>query len=302
MKPLGRSSVRRCLMAVSITACALAPAAALGAPVPPNDDFANATDLGSASPASASGSNLWATTEPGEPGSGFGPPTATVWYRWTAPQDAVMRAATCRSTFDTTLAVYRGTALGRLGRVAANDQGCGERSALRFLAVTGTTYHVAVGGFRQAQGAVELRMRALETPPNDDVAAAIDLGTRLPRSVEGTTRDATVEPREPRIAGGPRSATVWYRWTAPEDRTVVVGTCGSRFDTVIGVFAGTVTDDLRPVAANDDACRVQSRTRFRAVEGRSYSIAVAGFRDATGPFELALRGARRAERGIDSGR
>jgi len=133
--------------------------------MPPNDDFANATELGNGATVSASGSNLWATTEAGEPDHVI-QALATVWYRWTAPQSGVVSVRTCDSNFDTTLAVFRGPALGSLARVTANDERCGQQSALRYFTVAGTTYHIAIGGYSGKQGSIELRVHVLEPPSN----------------------------------------------------------------------------------------------------------------------------------------
>jgi hypothetical protein len=258
------------------------------AATPRNDDFAAADDLGNGLTASASGSNLWGTAEAGEPGSDSGPARASVWYRWTAPQSGVVNVNTCRSDFDTTLAVYRGPALGALGRVADADEGCGHRSALRFFAIAGTVYSMAVDGFRGAQGSIEFRLRFLTPPPNDDFANAVDLGSRSTASASGTNRDATIEPREPNHRGSKTIASVWYRWTAPANRRIRIETCGSSFDTVIAVYAGSALDNLRSVAGNDDSCGVQSRARFTSVAGTTYLIAVAGWKRAQGSIKLKL--------------
>lgn len=286
-----------CLLLLSITlGVAASPAAATT--VPANDDFANASDLGSGLRASASGSNLWATAEAGEPGRTTGAAASSVWYRWTAPQTGVVYVSTCRSNFDTTLAVYRGSTVGGLGLVAASDDSCGTRSSLRFFAVAGTTYHVAVDGFRQVQGSIELTLRALTPPANDDLANAQDLGDGLPASASGTNRDATIEPREPDHDGQTALASVWYRWTAPANREIRVATCGSDFDTIVAVYVGPGLDALRPIASDDDTCRQQSVTRFYSRAGTTYHIAVTGFRRQLGSIRLRLtdvpRPARRA--------
>jgi hypothetical protein len=277
------------VIGIGVTA---SPASAL-ARVPPNDDFANAADLGNGLTASASGSNLWATAEPGEPGRASGPAMASVWYRWTAPQSGVVRVDTCRSNFDTTLAVFRGAALGALGRIAANDEGCGNRSALQFYAIAGTTYFTAVDGYREAQGSIELKLRFLNTPSNDDLANAVDLGNKLTASASGTNRDATIEAREPDHHGRRAMASVWYRWTSPARRMMRIETCGSDFDTVLAVYAGAGLDALRRVASDDDTCGTQSRTKFGAVAGATYYIAVDSYGQAQGSIELKLTKVKR---------
>lgn len=287
---------RLCFLLLSMAVGAAAsPAAALAA-MPPNDDFANAADLGSGLNASASGSNLWATAEAGEPAGISSPALASVWYRWTAPQSGVVSVRTCGSNFDTTLAVYVGPGFGALRPIAANDDRCGAGSALRFFAVAGTTYSIAVDGHRGVQRSIELKLRSLIPPSNDDFADALDIGSGSTASASGSNRDATVEPREPDHDGRAVVASVWYRWTAPASRRIRIDTCGSDFDTVIAVYAGPGFDALRSVASNDDKCVAQSVLRFDSVAGTTYRIAVGGYSRAQGSIELKLAELKRKQR------
>jgi len=185
--------------------------------------------------------------------------------------------------------------------VSASDDRCSEQSSLRFFAIPGTTYHIAVGGSANEQGSIELRVRFLVPPPNDDFANATQLDSRLGVSASGTNNDATVEPREPRHAGEPTLASVWYRWTAPASRLVKMKSCRSDFDTLIGVYSGEDVDSLRSIASDDDSCRAPrgrgrgrgSIVRFRAVADTTYHIAVAGFFSAQGSIQLRLVASKR---------
>jgi hypothetical protein len=277
-----------CLLVVGVGVGVAASPASAVASLPPNDDFANAADLGGGRSAAASGSNLWATAEPNEPGRPFAPALASVWYRWSAPENGVVAVRTCRSDFDTTLTVYRGSALGALGRVAANDDSCRFGSAVRFFAIAGTTYYMAVDGATESQGSVELRLRYLERPANDDFATAHDLGNGTSAKASGSNREATAEPREPLHHRRRALSSVWYRWTAPANRRVVIDTCGSSFDTVIAVYTGAGFDALRPVTSDDDSCGTRSIARFSAVAGTTYHVAVDSFARLRGSIEIGL--------------
>jgi hypothetical protein len=136
-----RPRVAACLVAT--TAAGLLVAAPARAQ-PANDAFAAAQAL-SGLPAGASGSNVGATLEPGEPRHGeFS--VGSVWYSWTAPATQTVTIDTCSAGYDTLLAVYTGTSLGDLRRVGANDDACGLHSRVRFQATAGTTYFIAVDG------------------------------------------------------------------------------------------------------------------------------------------------------------
>ena len=115
---------------------------ALGPAVPPvNDDFADAIQIRSAG--QRAGSNLSATTELGEPSTG----RKTVWYRLRAGRTQTWTIDTAGSSFDTLLAVYRGTRLGDLRRVGFNDDVSEDVSSrLRLRLRRGVTYWIAVAG------------------------------------------------------------------------------------------------------------------------------------------------------------
>jgi hypothetical protein len=73
-------------------------------------------------------------------------------------------------------------------------------------------------------------------PPNDARAAAQALGS-LPASVRGTTVDATAEPDEPSSGCATTGASVWYRFTASETRSIVAALdADGDLDAAIDVF------------------------------------------------------------------
>ena len=137
----------------------------------PNDDFFAAGVLAGQS-GSAGGANGEATGEIGEPDhAGSSIPLASVWWRWTPAVSGVALIDTCGSDFDTTLAVYTGSAVDALTEVASNDDGeCAPQSGVQFDATAGTTYVVAVDGKGAATGAVTLRYdlpRPIVCPDSD---------------------------------------------------------------------------------------------------------------------------------------
>jgi hypothetical protein len=116
---------------------------------PANDNFADAQIIGGATPA-VIGTTKGATRETGEPDhwtleAWFG--DHSVWYSWTAPASGSTTIDTCTSDIDSILAVYTGSALDSLTRVAENNNNCpsGWGSKVTFDASEGTTYKIAVG-------------------------------------------------------------------------------------------------------------------------------------------------------------
>ncbi len=120
---------------------------------------------------------------------------------------------------------------------------------------------------------------------NDDFTDAIELAGGS-GGVNGSTIDATGEPDEPAPESAEPLTSVWYRWTAPRDGTVVFDTCGSGYDTFLAGYTGSAVDDLTVVAANDDACDLQSRISFPVASGEVYRIQVDGWSAAAGDFLL----------------
>ena len=116
---------------------------------PLNDPFAWSIVMRGAG-GTTTGSNVNATKETGEPdhwpANAGG---ASVWWVWTAPSTGSVTVSTFGSTFDTVLAVYTGSAVNALTLIAANDDAGGyAQSRVTFTANGGTTYRIAVDGYR----------------------------------------------------------------------------------------------------------------------------------------------------------
>jgi hypothetical protein len=139
---------------------------AVASAAPPNDNFANAEVL-SGNSDQATGSNIDATGEPGEPNhSGYPGNRRSVWYSWQAPASGAVAVDTCGSNFDTFLAAYTGTAVNALSVVASDDDSAefcpgltsGVESQIAFNATAGTTYWIAVDGVQGDQGGIILSL------------------------------------------------------------------------------------------------------------------------------------------------
>jgi Lamin Tail Domain/Immunoglobulin domain/Immunoglobulin I-set domain len=103
-------------------------------------------------------SNVGASRESGEPLHAGKLGGQSVWYDWVAPSSGIASFDTRGSTFDTLLAVYTGASLSNLTLVAADeDQGGFYTSEVRFNALGGTLYHVAIDGHAGEEGTFILR-------------------------------------------------------------------------------------------------------------------------------------------------
>ncbi len=256
----------------------------LGQPVVvANDDFAAATDLAGIE-GSVSGSSAGATRQAGEPFHAGNRGGHSVWYRWIAPEDSVMTFSTAGSGFDTVLAVYWGDSVDTLTRVAENDDGPEyPTSALSFLAAAGTTYLIAVDGYDGMGGEVVLNWLpgvGGGLASNDHFANALVLsGVR--GEIAANNSGATREFSEPEHAGNPGGASLWFRWTAPNNGLVRFDTEGSAIDTVLAVYTGDSLDTLNSLAESDDIDPDRgiytSRVAFTAQAGQVYFIAADGY-------------------------
>jgi hypothetical protein len=116
------------------------------------------TDVGS-----GRANNSLATTQAGEPQHAHKPGGKSIWIIWQAPHTGIATITTAGSTFDTLLGIYTGTTLANLVEVASDDDSGGfHTSAVKFNAVAGTQYKIAVAGFGDSSGDVVLNWN-LET-------------------------------------------------------------------------------------------------------------------------------------------
>ena len=276
------------LLALLIVVAGLA---TLGAPsaraAAGNDNFADAFVL-EGEQATATGSNVDATGEPGEPPhTAWAAPLNSLWYAWTAPSTANYRIDTCDSDFHSILAVYTGSELTALQRVV-DDQSSAylicadQRGAVTFPATAGKPYLIAVDGAEAATGNTVLRLQRLTDVPRNDHFANAEVIPSGGGTATGTNTNATAEPGEPDHDSDslPPFASLWYRWTAASDVNVSVDTCASDYATDLVVYTGARLEALELAAREDDsrACPSSHRSflTFSANAGTTYSIAVDG--------------------------
>lgn len=128
--------------------------AAQGAPI--NDSFGISLMAGASG--QATGWNLNASKQVGEPdhaGVGGG---RSIWWNWVAPADGSLSLDSHGSGFDTLLALYTGNGVAALTMIAGNDDdgSAGHASGLSVPVLAGTYYRVAVDGKAGAAGTVTL--------------------------------------------------------------------------------------------------------------------------------------------------
>ena len=246
---------------------------------PDNDNFADRTILPT-SETVAYGTNIESTLEPGEPLNPFGAGSHSVWWEWTPDVSGNASVSTSGSDFDTTIALYTGSALGSLSLVAANDDRVGYAGAVNFEAVEGQTYIIQVNDYSYHTGNIQLNYGSFTTGvPNDDFKdrQLLESGTT---QIIGTNVGSTEEyPLEPYFYPWEALDSVWYEWIAPSPDPATITTLGSSFDTVIAVYTGDNLTSLVQVAGNDDVSwpdELTSEVTFPPIAGESYKIQVYG--------------------------
>jgi hypothetical protein len=259
---------------------------------PPNDDVSNAAEISGGLPLEATGSNVGATAEPGEPSHGSGPPEHTIWFKWTAPAGTgvSVRSFGCAPPFHETggpplvTAVYTHSEVFGYHAVSAGGG--------PFRAMAGTTYWIVVDtpagiGFPgQPSEDPDICVRLIPGPVNDDFEHGTPLqgfpatATQLIDTGESPSSGGpTREPGEPAHGGDSVSGSIWYRWSAPADMRVMLRACGNA--EVLAVYRGESVDALTSVATTHPhslECVDQrgARVQLDATGGETYRIAVLG--------------------------
>ena len=252
-------------------------------PPPANDDFAAAAPI-TGLPASANGSTIAATSEPFEPSHGDVGPQSSVWYRWTAPSNGTV-TLDCEPAYQSVVAVYSGSELSNLVQIASQS-GAG---SLTFTTEAGASYYIAVDEYYYGSSDFTLRLRASHAPTNDDFTNAISLSGAL-LSVAGSNVEATREPGEPAHATAFSAAdSVWWRWTAPSNGEYVITLNSSYVSLLAAAYTGTALSNLVLVTAPVASPATDFQTRFSAMAGIQYYIAVAGYAGSGSQFRLDLR-------------
>ena len=257
-----------------------------------NDFFLSPTALSGVN-VNTGGSNIDATSEPGEPFHGDNVGGASVWWSWTAPASGLASVSTAGSNFDTTLGVYTGGAVDALTTVSSNDDADGTlQSRVTFQVVGGQTYAIAVDGYNGDSGSISLAIVSGVAAVSGDrfgqPQGLADLNTPLFSTNEGATREAG----EPEHAGNPGGASVWFEWTAAGTGIVTVDTFNSTFDTLLAVYSGTGLGSLALIGENDDfdsgAGDFSSVVSFQAIAGETYRFAVDGWGGDQGDLTLSF--------------
>jgi len=111
-------------------------------------------------------------------------------------------------------------------------------------------------------------------PPANDNLANFQTLSGASGLLSGTTIDATRESGE---AGHDASIlvqrTVWFEWTATENKPVIFEITSANFDAAMGIYTGN-TFPLTPISRNNDTSGNRPRVEFGAFAGTNYKIVI----------------------------
>ncbi len=146
---------------------------------PVNDLFANRVVLAAGS-TQTRGSNRLAGSEVGERRNPSTAGGVTVWWEWEAGSSGSFTITTSGSSFDTTMAIYSGTAsLTAMNLIGSNDDSSGLTSSVTFNAVTGQRFFIQVDGYSGDVGDIVLNYPAPVSANSPPVIAVQPVGAQM---------------------------------------------------------------------------------------------------------------------------
>ncbi len=160
---------------------------------PVNDDFADMIVL-TGFPTGTTGSNVDATLQPGEPV--FYGTDRSVWWAWRSPYNTNVVISTLGSSFYTELAVFTNDDMGFLDEAAEPDSNP-TNSVVTVKAQAGELYAIAVLGYDDASGTINLKISSGTPPTNDNFSSSTVLAGSL---VSDTNNNIDAQLQEPNLS------------------------------------------------------------------------------------------------------
>ena len=226
----------------------------------------------------------------------------SVWFTWTPPiSGAASFQATPSSFFVTNLiGIYTGFFVNSnfLTVVTNNSLGGGSfTNTVRFTAVAGQTYRIAVDGFNSTGNPNNANTFNYSVAwgmlTNDNFASPTLLygssGSLLTNSNIGATFESasgeTNHSGNTNFTGG---ASVWFQWTVPNSGPATFAVSNFTGTPVFALYTGTNLSSLAVVASNHLGGGIfTNRVAFTGAAGTTYYIAVDGLGAAQSSFSVS---------------
>lgn len=247
--------------------------------IPSNDNFAD-REVISGESGEVAGNNVFATTEPGEPGAYTA--LASTWYDWTAPSDTNsdfwnFYIGNSDDNSDFIVLVYEGSSFDNLRLVSDSPSLTDQTPGAVVPIQAGNTYKIAVASWRDStQG----NYRLIWEPGTDRELIENDMYDDA-ESISGTSGQTSINPRggsflsqssldqrtvEPDEPSQTNSHSQWWTWTAPSTRTFTWRLTGSVHSTLT-LFEGSNLSSLVEVTSGRELT-------VAATSGTTYSVAL----------------------------
>lgn len=268
--------------------------------VPSNDACASAIDV-------SNGGTFFATTagstNDGTASCGSSATNGDVWFTYTACDSGTLHVDTCGTHdapgvnlgMDTVLSIL--SACGGT-QLACNDDalaglpcGASDTSTLRDskidLAMTaGQIVKLRVAKFgTSVDGNFRLNVSFNAAHDTCGTAQLLAVQTATPFSNTCMTSDGFTENLCLAFGSADITNDMWFYFFAPSTGPMRIQTCGSLFDTKVGIydnFCPVGNNSASIIACNDDACGTQSIVNFQAIAGHDYGVRVGGYAGARG--------------------
>ncbi|MEQ9001768.1 MAG: Calx-beta domain-containing protein [Coleofasciculus sp. B1-GNL1-01] len=224
-----------------------------------NDNFAHAKSI-TGSSLKTTALNINATKEADEINYVDQTGDKSVWWSWLAEESGQVTLTTADSDFDTLLGVYTGTSLTNLNVIASNNNepNGGITSQVTFDAVAGTTYKIAVDGYKGASGHITLNLQQA-VPPKVSLTAIDSTATENGKDGQLTlTRTGLMTD----------SLTVRYAVSG----TATNGDDYNALDGTIVIPANQTTVTLPITAINDNLVELDETVVVNLMDGNDYNL------------------------------
>jgi subtilisin family serine protease len=284
---------------------------ALNITPPPNDVCGNAIDVSAGG--TFNGTLVAATNDGvGLGACGSAQTNPDVWYKFiNGGCPALLRVTTCGTNdasgvdtgIDTVVSVVASCGGSEIlcnddadgGGCGAQDGGLWRDSLASTLVGPGQTVLIRVSKFG-VTGVGGFRLNVSASIANDACASALTVvaGAATPFCTSGATTDGPAEAMCLFFSSNQIDKDLWYRYTPSTNGPFTVRTCGSLFDTKVGIYPNSCPVATGTVlACNDDstdcpAASVTSSLRYKGTAATTYLIRVGGFQNASGQGTLRV--------------
>jgi hypothetical protein len=270
------------LMATGVVAASLQPVLipnALQLPVPINDDFDQAVVI-STLPFRESIRTDAATKEATDPillGCAYNFDN-TLWYRYTATQDTIMRIQPRGNRHMPIISVWSGTG------DSMTEIACAYGGRIDFNVTAGTIYHILIADQAGESGQLVFTLNTAYVLPTNTVATGARAITAVPfTDLRDFTAAIVRQSRPVKPSCGPAiQKAMWYAYTPTVNETINVEAYISFHRPVLALWSG------KPDQLAEVSCVRGTAAQFQLTAGQTYYLMVAGNRGAQGYLSLNI--------------